>query len=75
MSTNWKDTSHDLGEIAYVYRLKGHELRFDPRRRRPAYEDVTFQVGTDKLSNQGSVVTSKFWSSLCCCLRRQANYD
>ena len=26
---NWKDTSHDLGVITYVYRLEGHKLRFD----------------------------------------------
>ena len=31
--------SHNLGGIAYVYRLEGHELRFDPCRRRPAYKD------------------------------------
>ena len=36
LSTNWKDTSHDLGGIAYVYQLKGHELRFDPCHHRPA---------------------------------------
>ena len=26
LHNNWKDTSHDLGGIAYVYRLEGHEL-------------------------------------------------
>ena len=36
LHTNWKDTSHDLGGIAYVYQLKGHELRFDPPHRQPA---------------------------------------
>ena len=36
MSTNWKDTSHDSGGIAYVYQLEDHELRFDPCHHRPA---------------------------------------
>ena len=42
MSTDWKDMSHDLGEIVYAHQLKGYELQFDPRCRRPAYEDGTF---------------------------------
>ena len=28
MSTDWKDTSHDLGGIAYIYQSEEHELRF-----------------------------------------------
>ena len=47
MPTNWKDTSHDLGEIMYVYWLEGHELWFDPRRHRPAYKDGTSQADVD----------------------------
>ena len=39
--------SHDSGGIAYVYQLEGYELQFNPCRRRPAYEDGTFQVGAD----------------------------
>ena len=39
--------SHNLGGIAYVYRLEGHELRFEPRCCWPAYEDGTFQAGAD----------------------------
>ena len=27
-ATDWKDTSHDLGGITYVYRLEEHKLRF-----------------------------------------------
>ena len=47
LHTDWKDTSHDSGGIAYLYQLEGHELQCDPRRRRPAYEDGTFQAGAD----------------------------
>ena len=52
MSTNWKDTSQDSGGIAYVYRLEEHELQFDPCHW-PAYEDNTFQAGTDKSMHLG----------------------
>ena len=45
MSTNWKNTNHDLGGMAYLYQLEGHKLQFDPYRRRPAYKDHTFQAG------------------------------
>ena len=40
-ATDWKDTSHDLGGIADTYPLEGHQLRFDSRHRRSAYEDDT----------------------------------
>ena len=40
-------TSHDSGGIAYVYQLEGYELRFAPRHCQLAYEDGTFQAGTD----------------------------
>ena len=36
MSTDWKNTSHDVGGIAYAYQLEGHELRSDPCHHRPA---------------------------------------
>ena len=36
ISTDWKGTNHDSDGIAYVYRLEGHQLRFDPCHRRPA---------------------------------------
>ena len=47
MSTNWKNTSHDLGGMAYLCRLEGYKLRFNPHRRRPAYKDGTFQAGAN----------------------------
>ena len=46
--------SHDLCGIAYVYWLEGHKLRFDPRRRRPAYKDNTFQAGIDDWCTRAS---------------------
>ena len=48
LHTDLKDISHDTGGIAYVYRLKGHELRFDPRRRRPAGTDKSMHLGGRK---------------------------
>ena len=63
-------TSHDLGGIAYVYRLEQYELQFDPCYRRPAWVDVMRQAGADTnwytpasdSINWDSVLTFKSWS-------------
>ena len=39
--------------ITHIYGLERHQLRLDPRRRRPAYEDGTRQAGADKSMHPG----------------------
>ena len=55
-------TSHNSGGIAVVYRLISHDSSKDNFRR------CNSIIRSPRLSNRGSVVTSKFWSSLYCCL-------
>ena len=64
MSTGWKDTSHDLGRIAYIYGLEGHQLRFDPHCRH-AYEDGILQADADndRFTHTGGRLHA-FWAEL-----------
>ena len=80
ISTYWKDTSHDLGEISYVYQLEKYKLQFNPShcwltRCASANMSIYPSSGNNikcynwiswslRVSNQSSVLTSKLWSFL-----------
>ena len=72
-STNSKGTSYDLilaivdGLMKMVH-YKPVQLSWCTRAGRDNFNRCNLIPQSPRLSNRGSVITSKFWSSLCCCL-------
>ena len=72
-STNWKGTSDD-SIFAVVDRLmkmvhnKPVQISQCNRAGKDNFSHCNLIPRSPKLSNQGSVITLKFWFSLCCCL-------
>ena len=73
MSTNWKDTNYDsilvvIDRLTKRVHSKPAQISQCTRAGGDNFRRCNSITRSPRLSNQGSIVTSKFWSFLCCCL-------